>query len=380
MATEGKSNKYNEEPEWRKLKMSQPIKLGIVGLGRAGWGMHVSELSKKEDKFQIVACCDIIPARVEKTVERCGCRGYDNVDDLIADPEVEMVDIATRTSQHYEHAKKALLAGKNVLLEKPMCMNYAQAAELFSMANQPGKPRLFIRQNRRFEPFYTEVKRIMDSGVLGTVFEVNITQLGYQRRDDWQTLREFGGGQVLNWGPHIIDHSLMLLESEVKEQYGDIRHAVAGGDCEDHFWMHFVGENDRKVNMCISGAAALNEGRKFLVYGNRGAIECHNFHVHVKYIDPEQVLPFVEADPGTPGETFGSTGTFANEVEPKWIEKEYDVPDEDLTVIWDHIYESFRNGAEYPIKEKEVLNMMKAITRLFEDNKLIDSTALRDAL
>lgn len=360
--------------------MENKIKLGIIGLGRAGWGMHVSELKGKTSMYEIVAVCDTIPSRVERTVEACSCKGYSTAEELIADPDVELVDIATRTCTHFSLAKKALEAGKHVLLEKPMTMNVDEAKELFAMANKPGKPRLFVRQNRRFESAYSEVKKVIDSGVLGDVYEVNITQLGYQRRDDWQTLEEFGGGQVLNWGPHIIDHSLMLLGAPVKEQYGDRKHVTAGGDCEDHFWAYFVGENNRRVNMCISGGCILNQGRKFLVYGNRGAVMCGNFDIHVKYIDPEQVLPNVVANPGTPGETFGSSGTFNEARDIRWIEKEYKLPEEDLTIIWDHLYNSLRNGAEYPIREEELVALMQAITNLHTECPLVDMTAHRDAL
>ena len=360
--------------------MSHPIRLGIVGLGRAGWGMHVPEIKNKTDKYQIVAACDIVPERVQRMVDYCGCVGYDHIDDLIADPNVEMVDIATRSCDHYAHAKKALLAGKNVLLEKPVSLNYDQIVELFSLANQPGKPRLFIRQNRRFEVAFTAVMDAINSGILGNVVEVMLDVRNYQRRDDWQTLREFGGGQVLNWGPHIIDQSLMLLGSEVKEQFGDLKHAVAGGDCEDHFSIHFIGENDRKVNMCISGACALNNGRHYAAYGNRGAIVCTNTHVHLKYIDPQQILDPVVSNPGTPGDTFGASGTFEEACEPKWIEEEYDIKDEDLTIIWDYMYDSFRNGAEYPIKDEEVKNLMKAVTRLFTENETKDFTSMRDRI
>jgi len=360
--------------------MDNRIKLGIVGLGRAGWGMHVSELKTKSELFQVVAACDTLPERVEKTVAACGCKGYSNIEDLIADPDVEMVDIATRTSTHYIHAKMALEAGKHVLLEKPMTMTVEEAKELLSMANKPGKPRLFVRQNRRFEPAYNAVREVIESGVMGDVYEVNITQLGYQRRDDWQTLQEFGGGQALNWGPHIIDHALMLLGAPVKEQQGDRKHVTAGGDCEDHFWAYFIGENGRRVNMCISGGCILNQGRRFLVYGNRGALECVNTHMHVKYIDPEQVLPPVVANPGTPGATFGASGTFNEARDIRWIEKEYELPEEDLTVIWNHIYDSLRNGAEYPIKDEQLVNLMQAITYLHRECPLVDMTAHRDAL
>ena len=62
--------------------------------------------------------------------EQYGCKVYENIADLIADPDVEMVDIATRSCDHFEHVKMALEAGKDVLIEKPMCCTYAEATAL----------------------------------------------------------------------------------------------------------------------------------------------------------------------------------------------------------------------------------------------------------
>lgn len=349
--------------------MNNPIKIGIVGLGRAGWGMHLNEIENK-DTFKVVAVCDIIPERVEKGIQRCGCKGYGSIEELIADEDVELVDIATRTSDHFEHAVKALKAGKNVLLEKPVTLSYEQTKQLFSLANKEGLPKLYIRQNRRFEKNFNTVWDVVKSGKLGEVFEITISQLGYQRRDDWQTLSEFGGGQLLNWGPHIIDQALRFLDSPVKEQFGDMKQVVAGGDCEDHFSIHFKGENGRKVNICISGACALTQGRRYAAYGSRGAVECDGYHVHIKYIDPEQVLPPVVSSRETPGASFGASGTFESAVNPNWFEEEFDITGEDLTVIWDYIYDNFRNGTEYPIKDNEVLDLMKVVSNM-RDNKLV---------
>ena len=119
-----------------------PVRLGVVGLGRAGWGMQMKELSKKKDLFQVVAACDVIPERVKRAEDELGCKGYATIEELLADPNVELVDIATRNCDHFAHAKLALEAGKNVLLEKPMTLNVEQAKELISMANKEGKPRL----------------------------------------------------------------------------------------------------------------------------------------------------------------------------------------------------------------------------------------------
>lgn len=348
--------------------MSNPIKLALVGIGRAGWGMHTTELENKTDKYQYVAACDLLPERVEKMVEKYGCKGYSNIDDLLADSDAEIVCIATRSCDHYEHGIKVLKAGKDLLMEKPMGLTLKQAEDLFATAESEGR-KIYMRHNRRFEAVFNEVKNTIESGILGNVYEINISQGSFQHRDDWQTLSEFGGGQLLNWGPHIIDHSLRLLGSPLKKITGELKQVTAGGDCEDHVIAHYESEAGRTVNMCISGGMALNAGRKFSVYGDRGSMLCNDFNIKLRYIDPEQEIPPVVSDPGTPGASFGASGTYASATEVKWIEKEYKIPGEDLTVIWDYMYESYRNGADYPIKKEEALQVMQAAEAIRKGTK-----------
>lgn len=348
--------------------MSNPIKLALVGIGRAGWGMHTRELENKQDKYQYVAACDLLPERVEKMVEKYGCKGYSNIDELLSDSDAEIVCIATRSCDHYEHGIKVLKAGKDLLMEKPMGLTLKQAEDLFATAKAEGR-KIYMRHNRRFEAVFNEVKNTIESGILGNVYEINISQGSFQHRDDWQTISEFGGGQLLNWGPHIIDHSLRLLGSPLKNITGELKQVTAGGDCEDHVIAHYESEAGRTVNMCISGGMALNAGRKFSVYGDRGAMLCDDFNIKMRYIDPEQEIPPVVSDPGTPGASFGASGTYASATEVKWVDKEYKLPGEDLTVIWDYMYESYRNGADYPIKEEEALEVMQAAEAIRKGTK-----------
>ncbi len=65
------------------------IKLGMVGIGRAGGGMHRRELESRQEMFQIVAACDILKERRDQMAEEYGCKVYENIQDLIADPDVE---------------------------------------------------------------------------------------------------------------------------------------------------------------------------------------------------------------------------------------------------------------------------------------------------
>ena len=348
------------------MKMSQPIRIGIAGIGRAGWGMHCEELKGKEELFRIQAACDILEDRREKMRERYGCKAYARIEDLIRDPDVELVDIATRSCDHYRHAMMALEAGKDVLLEKPMCRTYQEALALKEAGSRPGGPRLFIRHNRRFEVQFQAILKLMDNDRIGDIFEIKITRNSFQFRDDWQTIREFGGGQLLNWGPHIIDQSLRLLGSPVARMFSDLKHVAAGGDCEDHIKILFQGENGRLVDMEISGGAAA-KSPEYLVYGTRGSMAANGAERTIRFIDPEQQLPEIHSDPGTPGATFGSAVARAADGSPiRWLEETADNSAEDLTVIWRHLYAAVREGQPYPISLDEAVSVMEVVSRVKE--------------
>lgn len=361
--------------------MSNPIKTAIVGLGRSGWGL-ASDITtgSREGLYELTAACDVLPDRVQDAVEKYGCKGYDCIEKVLDDPEVELVVIATRSIDHFAHAMMSLKAGKNTVIEKPLSINEGLAEELLRYAERPDTPKLYLRQNRRFETMFNEVLDKINSGILGTVSEVNIEERSYERRDDWQTLHEFGGGLILNWGPHIVDHALLLLGAEVKEQFGHMQRSSGGGDREDHFSLHLIGENGRKVNVWISGSSALNCGRSFTVYGNRGAMVCHNTTVTLKYIKPEQVMPEVVSSKETPVNQWGKTGTFEAKIKPEWIEETYEVPYFEGTIMWNKLYDDYRGIAEYPITFDEARAYMKVITRLRDGQKVWDMSANRDKI
>ncbi len=342
--------------------MKDPIRIGIVGLGRAGEGFHVPDMLQKSDMYQIVAACDIIADRADRVAHRCGCRAYYDLDALLADDNVEMVDIATRSCDHYEHALRTIAAGKDVMMEKPVCMSAAELSDILSKTNKPGLPHFIMRHNRRFEPGFLEMKKIIDSGILGHVFEVTLSQNGYQWRDDWQTIAEYGGGQMLNWGPHLIDHALRFLNSPVKRMHCDSIQAVAGGDCEDHFSIRMTGENGRFVTVSVSGASACNQGRIYTAIGTRGEAVMKENKIHLRYIDPTMLLPKIISSSDTPGAAFGTSGTFEAAQQPTWVTEDREVGVFDNTLILDYIYESYRNGVEYPIRDSEILMLMEVIT------------------
>ncbi|MBQ7299145.1 MAG: Gfo/Idh/MocA family oxidoreductase [Clostridia bacterium] len=341
--------------------MTKPIRVGLIGLGRAGNGMHRSELRTRGDKFQFVAVCDCIEERTVGFVEEFGSRPYTKIEDILADPEVELVTIATRSVDHYKHAKMALEAGKNVFLEKPFCMSSKQARELIRLGSEPAGPHLFIRHNRRFEAGFETAMEIIDSGKLGDVYEIKLTRNEYQRRNDWQTLSEFGGGQLLNWGPHIIDHSLRFCGGEYKDMYSCIKHVAAAGDCEDHIKIVFTGINGRIVDMEISGGVALLTP-EYMIYGSKGSLISTGDGFRLRYLDPEYPRSSITADPATPG----SGASFGNSEELHWCEETVGFGD-GTDRIWDALYETIRLGKAFPVKLDQAAKVIEVIEAVKKD-------------
>lgn len=342
--------------------MSNPIRIGLVGLGRAGWGMHLKELEDKTDKFVFIAACELIEERRKAMEERFpGCRTYERIEDLIADPNVEMVTIATRSNDHFAHAKMALMAGKDVLVEKPMSMTYEEARELQRLSEEDDScGTLYVRHNRRFEPDFLFARQLIDSGKLGRVYEIKLARNSFQRRDDWQTLSQFGGGQTLNWGPHIVDHSLRLLDCEPVEIFSQLDHVAAGGDCDDHIKILYKGANGRIIDMEISGGVALPVP-EYMIYGTRGACTITRGKAHLRYIDPAQELKPVVSDPGTPVQSFGKSNTFKSAEVINWIEEDIEIPQTRLDEIWGYLYETIREGKPFPITLDEAVSAIKVI-------------------
>lgn len=341
-------------------RRKDPIRTGVVGCGRAGC-MHPSELEHHPGKFKIVAACDTSKARRDMMAEKFGCATYRGIEDVLADPNVELVDIATRSPDHTPHAIAALKTGKKVFLEKPIALSYTEARKLArTAARHPNA--LYIRHNRRFEPTFQHVRELIASGVLGEIYEIKLRRHNYQFRNDWQTIMACGGGQLLNWGPHIIDHGLRFLDGKVDNVWSDLRKIAAAGDAEDH--VHIImkgGKNSRVVDLEISGAVALNEP-VYIVFGSKGTLTSDEKTIKLRYLNPRKKLPRNRARKGTPPIGAG----FGEKVKPSWVEKEIAVKPKarcETNSIWGHLYATIREEAPFPITLEEAVQVMQIIAQ-----------------
>lgn len=346
-------------------KKTRTVKIGMLGCGRAGFNMHYNELKNRTAKFEVVAACDILAAHRERAEKGWGARGYADIAEFLADPEVELVVITTRSCDHVEHTRMAMAAGKDVFLEKPISLTYDEAKKLKSYTKRY-RTKLYVRHNRFWEPGFQHVREIIASGKLGEVYEIKLRRTQYQLRDDWQTIKRYGGGQLLNWGPHILHHAVRFIDGKIKNQYSYLRKVAAAGDAEDHLKIVLEGTNGLLVDVEISGGTAIKEPVYF-VQGDRGALLMPpgEKEIQLRYIDPRQKIPQRKANTGTPQSGFGGTP-----VELKWIEKTIAVKKKPTTDdIYDDLYDAIRNGKPFPISLEESLEVMRIISKAKEGTK-----------
>ena len=343
------------------------IRVGIWGLGRAGLDMHCPELASHSDKFKIVAGCDVLQERLDELKRKYpGAKGYLNAEEFLADPSIDLIAVATPSVYHVDYDIRALEAGKYVFAEKPVALTAAGLKKLEKAAKKyPGK--LFCRQNRRFESAFNHVREIIGSGILGEVYEIKLCRHGYNFRDAWQTLQKNGGGQLNNWGPHLIDHALQLMEAPVKDVWSDLKQIAARGDCEDHLKAVFRGENGRVIDVEISGGVAIGSPY-YAVYGTRGALICEDEkEIKLKYLKPDFKWPDTPARDETPSRT--APWFAANQ--PDFIQETIKVnPANGATMndIYGHIYNTIRKGIAFPVKPEEAFEVVRWTEQIKKQN------------
>lgn len=158
------------------------IKTGLIGLGY--WGPNLARVLSQAHKSAFTAICDLDPARLEYTHRQYpGTRAFNSINDFL-DSGVEAVLIATPIGTHHDLARRALLAGKHVFVEKPLADTSARAAELNEIASTLGRT-LMAGHTFVYSPPVVKIKELIDSGALGDIHYLSFSRvnLGLYSKD-----------------------------------------------------------------------------------------------------------------------------------------------------------------------------------------------------
>ena len=185
--------------------MSGKVRCAVVGCGVIG-AVHAGLLSEMAHA-ELVACCDIIPERAAEFSRRFGIpRATTDYAELLADPDVDAVYIATPPSTHAEYTVRAAAAGKPVYVEKPMARTHAECQEMIAACRQAGVP-LYVAYYRRRLPRFLKVEELLLAGAIGAPRAVTV-RLHYRPNVGlaspgglpWRADPEVAGGGPLLYG------------------------------------------------------------------------------------------------------------------------------------------------------------------------------------
>ncbi len=191
--------------------MAKAINWGIIGCGKVT-EVKSGPAFNKVPGSKLVAVMRRNAEKARDYASRNNVpRWYDKAENLINDPEVNAVYVATPPSSHAQYAIMAMKAGKPVYVEKPMALNHSECEEMNRVSEQTGSP-IFVAYYRRMLPGFVKVKELIDSGAIGTpvFFSINFFLPPY--RDDyqpglhWRVIPEIsGGGYIFDLGSHQLD-------------------------------------------------------------------------------------------------------------------------------------------------------------------------------
>ena len=343
--------------------MSKPIVTAIASFGMSGVVFQGPSLKIYPQYFKIHKILERSKnISAQRYPEATIVRSYE---EILNDPEIELILVNTPDYLHFNMAKQALEAGKHVVVEKPFTKTSEDARELISLAHQNGVI-LTVFQSKRLDNGFLTLKKILEEKLLGRVVEYEAhydRYRNYIQEGSWKEDGDERTGVLFNLGSHIVDQTLELfgLPNAVTAHLNVLR---TGGRTTDNFdiRLHF-----EKFNAILRSSYLVREmGPQYIVHGTEGSF--------VKMgTDPQEELMKLHHLPNEPkwGEDQPSDwGTLNTTINGLHFHGKIETIPGDLASFFLKLYGTIREGKELFVKPEESLNVIRILEACLESNRL----------
>ncbi|MCI4592392.1 oxidoreductase [Sphingobium sp. BYY-5] len=271
----------------------QRIQVGLIGYGMAGRVFH-APLIRAASGLALRAIATSRAAEVAALDPAIACMAQPQ--DVLADPAIDLVVIATPSATHAELAAAALRAGKHVVVDKPFALSLAEARDLASLADAVGR-RLTVFHNRRFDSDYLSIRAAIQDGAIGRVthFESHFDRFRPQVRDRWREDGSPGSGVWFDLGPHLVDQALALFGRPVAVS-ADIIALREGSTADDwaHVVLRYAGLRVILHASLVAPSGETGGAPRFTVHGTGGTLI-------KRRLDPQEAQLIAGLRPGDAG-------------------------------------------------------------------------------
>lgn len=241
------------------------MKLGIVGFGFMG---HCdADMMQAFEDIDLVAVADTNPEQLKDAPK--GVETYGSMDEMLKKADINVVMISTPNPSHLEMVKKAAEMGKHIICEKPAAMTVAEFDEIIEVTEKAGV--IFtVHQQRRWDKDYRIMKEVYDRQLVGEMYVIKSQLYGVNgNMHDWHIYPEMGGGMLYDWGVHLIDQILDMVDSKIDSLYADLR-KVINEKVDDYFNILIKFKNGVTAEIEL-GTYYLTPKRAWFVGGNKGS-------------------------------------------------------------------------------------------------------------
>jgi predicted dehydrogenase len=346
------------------------LRVGVLGQGRSGFDIHCAWLRKDPEKFRIVAAADLLPERRAQAEAELGAKAFRDYRTLLADRSLalDLVVNALPSHLHPPATIEALDAGHNVVCEKPLARTVKDFDRMVAAARR-NRRTLLPFQNSRFMPAFRKIQEVIASGKLGRIVHIRLSYSGFARRWDWQTCQELWGGNLLNTGPHPMDHAVVLFGERRPKVSAKLLSDNPYGDAENFALVTLTGKDAPTIEVAVSSFLAYPQGDTFSVNGTLGGLAGGASALRWKYFDPAKA----PSHPKFHGQ-WSDKRQYCHEELP-WIEEQWqndpsDVFAQTSPAYYGNVYDILVNGAPRVITLEQVRRQMAVMEEAHRQNPM----------
>ncbi|WP_041138872.1 Gfo/Idh/MocA family oxidoreductase [Beduini massiliensis] len=242
------------------------LTIGYIGNGKSANRYHLPFVLQRKDKIRVKTIYDInVTHEVWKQIP--DIYYTEDFNELIEDTEIDLIVICTGHHLHYQYAKTVLEHGKHCLVEKPFMENSEQAKEIFALAKEKGCI-VQAYQNRRFDSDFLTVQKVIESGKLGDLLEMEM-HFDYYRPQIPESVQQFSPvrSYLYGHGCHTLDQVISYFGKPDTIHY-DVRQLLGKGRMNDYFDLDLY--YDRFKVSVKSSYFRIKSRPSFVVYGKKG--------------------------------------------------------------------------------------------------------------
>ena len=256
-------------------------KVGIIGFGGMA-NHHVDALQKTNFERAVhKGVYDINPEKYELAHKK-GLIDYPSFDAMLADDEIDIILVSTSNEVHKELAIKALEAGKNVICEKPVTISSAELEEIMAVAKRCGKV-FTIDQNRRTNKDFVLMRRKVEEGLIGKPYVIESRVEGSRGMPTgWRTIKRLGGGMMLDWGVHLIDQLMYMIDEKVVNVFCKM-FSLQYPEVDDNFRLDITFESGLLAHIEVSTNNYITHPRWY-VLGENGTLQIDDWNCDGKIV------------------------------------------------------------------------------------------------